>query len=43
MSIGLFVDKNQPPAEGELLAALAQYPLWEQRQQFILEPMDGRR
>lgn len=38
MSIGFFVDKDHPPSEEELRAALGQqYPLWEQLQQFILD------
>ncbi len=38
MSVGYFVDKDDPPSEKALLEALGlQYPLWEQLQQFIYE------
>lgn len=38
MSIGYFVNKDQPPSEDELHTVLGtQYALWEQLQQFILD------
>ena len=38
MSVGCFIEKDHPPSEEELRAALGiQYVLWEQLQQFILD------
>lgn len=38
MSIGYFVDKEQPPSDEQLRAALAtQFTLWDNLQEFILE------
>ncbi|MEW5871210.1 MAG: DUF3788 domain-containing protein [Chloroflexota bacterium] len=38
MSVGCFVEKDHPPAEAELRAALGgQFALWEQLRQFILD------
>ena len=38
MSIGCFLDKDHPPSAEEVRSALgAQYPLWEQLQQFMLD------
>ena len=38
MSIGYFVDKDHPPSEEEVRSAIgAQYPLWEELRQFMLD------